>query len=128
MASLRNLFVVSFLSGTVAFGADSSLLTLVMPDAQVLCGANVERILKSEIGKEIGSQIQGKLPELQQAIQKTGFDPAKDLKEVLIAATGKGKNGPAWFWSAARSIPTKSAPPRQHGADAPGLSRGADPR
>jgi hypothetical protein len=95
VASLRNLFVVSFLSGAVAFGADSSLLSLVMPDAQVLCGANVERILKSEIGKEIGSQIQGKLPELQQAIQKTGFDPAKDLKEVLIAATGKGANGPA---------------------------------
>lgn len=95
MATLRNLFVVSVLCGAIAYGADSSLISLVMPDAQVLCGANVERILKSQIGKEIGSQIQGKVPELQQAIQKTGFDPTKDLKEVLIAATGKGQNGPA---------------------------------
>ena len=95
MAILRKVFVVSLLFGVVAFAADSSLLNLVMPDAQILCGANVERIIKSPIGKEIGSQIQGKLPEFQQALQKTGFDPTKDLKEVLLAATGQGQKGPA---------------------------------
>ncbi len=95
MATLRKLLVLSIFFGALACAADSSLLNLVMPDAQVLCGANVERILGSQIGKEIGSQIQGKFGELQQAIQKTGFDPTRDLKEVLIAATGKGQNGPA---------------------------------
>lgn len=95
MAILRKVSVVSFLFGVVAFAADSPLLKLVMPDAQILFGANVERIVNSQIGKEIGSQIQGKLPELQQAIQKTGFDPTKDLKEVLIAATAQGQKGPA---------------------------------
>ena len=95
MAILRKLFVASILFSVVAFAADSSLLNLVMPDAQILFGVNVDRIVKSQIGKEIGSQIQGKLPEVQQALQKTGFDPTKDLKEVLIAATAQGQKGPA---------------------------------
>jgi hypothetical protein len=79
----------------VSWAADPSLLNLVMPDARVLVGVNVERTLSSEIGKEIGSQIQNRAPDLQQIIQKTGFDPTHDLQEVLIAATGKGQNGPA---------------------------------
>ena len=95
MVTLRKLAVLSVLFGAVACAADSTLLNLVMPDAQVLCGANVERIVHSQIGQEIGSQIQGKFSEIQQVIQKTGFDPTRDLKEVLIAATGKGQNGPA---------------------------------
>jgi len=95
VANLRKLLILSASFGAVACAADSSLLNLVMPDAQVFCGVNVERILSSPIGKQIGSQIQDKFPEAQQAIQKTGFDPTKDLKEVLIAATGKGQNGPA---------------------------------
>lgn len=68
-----------------------------MPDAQVLVGVNVQRILLSQIGKEISSQIQGQAPELQQILKKTGFDPTHDLQEILIAATGKGQNGPALF-------------------------------
>ena len=95
MAILRTPLALSLVFSAAAFAADSSLLSFVMPDAQVLIGANVERVLNSEIGKQLGSQLQGKLPELQQVIQKTGFDPTKDLKEVIIAGTGKGQNGPA---------------------------------
>jgi len=95
VATLRTLFVVTLFAGASAFAADSSLLNLVMPDAQVLFGANVEHIVNSPLGKEIGSQLQGKLPDLQQVVQKTGLDPVHDIKEVVIAATGKGQNGPA---------------------------------
>lgn len=95
MASFRKLILFSVACGTMACGADSSLLKLVMPDAQILVGANVERILGSPIGKDLCSQAHAKLPELPQAMQKAGFDPTRDLKEVLIAATGKGQNGSA---------------------------------
>lgn len=95
MATLRKLLVFSVLFGAIACAADSSLLNLVMPDAQVLCGANVERIISSQIGHEIGSQIQGKFPEVQQVIQKAGFDPTRDLKEMLFAVTGKGPSAKA---------------------------------
>ena len=97
MAILRKTFIVVLVFSAAACAADSSLLNLVMPDARVLVGVNVERILSSQIGKEISSQIQGRVPELQQILQKTGFDPTKDLQELLIAATGKGQNGPALF-------------------------------
>jgi hypothetical protein len=98
VAISRKLLVSSSLAfASIACAADTSLLNLVMPNAKVLFGANVERILDSQIGKAIGSEIQAKLPELQQVLQKAGFDPAHDIKEVLIAAGGKGQNGPALF-------------------------------
>ncbi len=97
MPTLRKLLGVSVVFSAVACAADSSLLNLVMPDARVLVGVNVERILSSQIGKEIGAQIQHKAPDLQQILQKTGFDPTHDLQEVLIATTGKGQNGPTLF-------------------------------
>jgi hypothetical protein len=98
VAISRKLLVSSSLAfASIACAADTALLNLVMPDAKVLFGANVERILDSQIGKAVGSEIQGRLPELQQVLQKAGFDPAHDIKEVLIAASGKGQNGPALF-------------------------------
>ena len=97
MATLRKLLGVSVVFSAVACAADPSLLNLVMPDARALVGVNVERILSSQIGKDIRSQIQNGVPNLQQMLQKTGFDPIHDLQEVLIATTGKGQNGPALF-------------------------------
>jgi hypothetical protein len=97
VATLRKTFTIALVFSAAACAADPSLLNLVMPDARVLVGVNVERILSSPIGKEIESKIQGRAPELQQILQKTGFDPTKDLQEILIAATGKGQNGPALF-------------------------------
>ncbi len=95
MAVFRNVTYFLLASGAMACGADSTLLNLVMPDAQILAGANVERILGSPLGKNISSQVHGAVPELPQIMQKAGFDPTRDLKEVLIAATDKGQNGPA---------------------------------
>ena len=46
------------------------------------------------IGQQIGSQIRQAPPELQQIFKDTGFDPTRDLKEVLIASTGQGQNAP----------------------------------
>ena len=91
-------FFSTFLTfSALACAADPGLLNLVMPDAQVFAGINVERIAASPIGKEIGSKIQGAAPQIQQILTATGFDPARDLKEILIAATAQGQNGPALF-------------------------------
>jgi hypothetical protein len=97
VATLRKIFGISLVLSAAACAADTSLLDLVMPDAHVLVGANVEHILSSQIGKDIGSQIQNKVPDLQQILLKAGFDPTHDLQEILIAATGKGQNGPVLF-------------------------------
>ncbi len=97
MAILRRLFGVALAFAMAACGADPSLLNLVMPDARVLVGVNVEGILSSQIGKQMGAEMQRRAPDVQLMLQKTGFDPTKDLKEILIASTGKGTNGPTLF-------------------------------
>lgn len=97
MAFSRKLLISSLALSAAAWAADPSLLDLVMPDARVLAGVNVERILASPFGQEIGSQIQTGSPELRQLVEQTGFNPTRDLKELLIATVGEGQKPPALF-------------------------------
>ena len=97
VAMSRKLLISSLALSAAAWAADPSLLDLVMPDARVLAGINVEKILASPFGKEIGPQIRTGSPELRQLLEQTGFDPTRDLKEVLVASTGEGPKPPALF-------------------------------
>lgn len=94
MATSRRLIGISLAFGAIACAADPTLLNLVMPDAKVAFGVNVEKIVASPIGQQLGSQLRQAPPELQQIFQDTGFDPTRDLKEILIASTGQGQNAP----------------------------------
>jgi len=89
----RKLLSVSVAFSAVACAADPALLNLVMPDARIFAGVNVERILASPIGKQIDSQMADEAPQLQQFFNATGFDFRRDLKEILIAGTAQGQNG-----------------------------------
>ena len=97
MAISRKLLSVSVVFSAIACAADPALLNLVMPGAKIFAGVNVERILASPIGKEIDSKVREGAPQLQEILKQTGFDPTRDLKEILIAATAEGQNGPAIF-------------------------------
>src|SRR5690242_5153643 len=69
--------------------ADSGLLNLVMPDAKVLAGVNVDQVKTTPFGLYVLSQIQAQTPQhLQQVTALTGFDPTRDLHELLIASNG----------------------------------------
>jgi hypothetical protein len=94
VATSRRFITIFLAFGAIACAADPTLLNLVMPDAKVAFGLNVEKIVASPIGRELSSQIRQAPPELQQIFQDTGFDPTRDLKEVLIASTGQGQNAP----------------------------------
>jgi hypothetical protein len=97
LATSRKLLSVSLAFSALACAADPTLLNLVMPGARVFAGVNVERILASPIGKEIDSKIREAAPQFQEILNQTGFDPRRDLKEILIAATAQGQNGPSLF-------------------------------
>jgi hypothetical protein len=71
-----------------SFGADTQLLNLVMPDAQVLAGINVTNSEISPLGTFLLAQISANDKTLQELITQTGFDPRKDLTEVLAASNG----------------------------------------
>jgi hypothetical protein len=92
MAYLRKSFVWISLLAIAALpvmAADASLMKMVMPDAEFIMGVDVERIKGSPFGQLILSEMQKKEggdQDLQKFIEMTGFDPRRDLKEVVVAA------------------------------------------
>ncbi len=68
-------------------GVDPVLLQLVMPDATVLTGIQVDQTLASPFGQYVLSQMQPNDAGFVAFITATGFDPTKNLTQVL-AATG----------------------------------------
>jgi hypothetical protein len=72
---------------------DPALLNSAMPDARVVAGADLEKVKASAFGRFLLAQMEKEEKELQQFVAATGFDPRRDLQEVLLAASeppGKG--------------------------------------
>jgi hypothetical protein len=79
-----------------ACGADPQLMNLAMPDAKVLAGVNVTTAKTSPLGQFVFTQMQSSVPQLQNAITATGFDPFTDVTEVLVAGTADPAK-PVWL-------------------------------
>jgi len=85
-------FLFVILAGATGFaGVDPGLLKLVMPDAQTLTGVQADAVRSSPFGQYVISQIQLD-PGLNQIMTATGFDPRRDLHE-LVAAHAGGQTG-----------------------------------
>lgn len=86
---MKKLYSIAFslaaAAATAAAGVSPSLLNLVMPDATVVSGMNVAQSVTSPFGQYILSQMQSNDAGFLQFITSTGFDPRKDLLEVLAA-------------------------------------------
>lgn len=80
--------VAALLATGAASAADQGLLNLIMPDAKVVIGLEVEQAKASPFGQFLLSQAQPGEPELQKLMAETGFNPEKNVSEVLIASTG----------------------------------------
>jgi hypothetical protein len=68
-------------------GVDPVLLNLVMPDAKVLTGIQVDQSVTSPFGQYLLSKMQSDDAGFLQFVAATGFDPTRDLKQ-MIAAVG----------------------------------------
>ena len=75
--------LVAFFAGMLP-AADSQLVSLVMPDAKVIAGVNVEQAKGTPFGQFILTRMQQD-PHLQQITALSGFDPTRDLQELLFA-------------------------------------------
>jgi hypothetical protein len=83
------IFAALSLAAAPAFaGVDPVLLNLVMPDAKVLSGIQVDQSLASPFGQYILSQMQPTDPGYQKFVAVTGFDFKRDLHEILAASSG----------------------------------------
>jgi len=66
-------------------GVDPALLQLAMPDARALTGILADHVRSSIFGQYVVSQIQAD-SELARIMEATGFDPRKDLHELVAAS------------------------------------------
>ena len=78
-------FSLSLAAATATAGVSPALLNLVMPDATVLSGMNVDQSVTSPFGVYILSQMQANDGDFLKFIATTGFDPRRDLHEILAA-------------------------------------------
>ena len=87
---VRPLFAVFVLAG-FASAADSQLMNLMMPNAKVVAGVNVEQAKNSPFGQFMLSRFKNASPDWTAA---TGFDPRRDISEVLMGTAGQpGQQG-----------------------------------
>jgi hypothetical protein len=101
-------------AATVSAQVDPTLLGLLMPDAKVISGIRVDSAKGSQFGQYVLSHMQTDDPGLQKFISDTGFDPRRDLNEILVATAGtseapsplilgKGVFNPSQILTAARN-------------------------
>jgi len=73
--------------------ADPQLLHLVMPDATVLAGVNVDQAKATPFGQYVlTTLLQSQDQQLQKLATLTGFDPRRDVHELLLASTSAPGN------------------------------------
>lgn len=82
------LFATLLTTAGNSFAVDTQLLNLVMPDAQVMAGINITNAEITPLGTFLLAQISASDKSLQDLIAQTGFDPRRDVTEVLAASNG----------------------------------------
>lgn len=72
--------------------ADPALLSMVMPDAKVLSGVQVDSARNSAFGRFVLSHMQLDDDKLKKLLADAGFDPRRDLTEILMASNWSDAN------------------------------------
>jgi TonB family protein len=84
------LFASAILLAGSLFAADPGLLSLAVPDTQVMAGVNVAQLMLSPFGQFLLTQS-GPASDagLQMLIETADFDARRDLREILVSAGGQ---------------------------------------
>jgi hypothetical protein len=97
MTKLRQLAVLLSLPLTT-WAADPALLKLVMPDAKVIAGIQVDQTRNSLFGQYVLSHMQVDDAGFKTFLTETGFDPRRDVSEILIASSWESTGaGSRWL-------------------------------
>src|SRR5579864_8433546 len=71
----------------ISSAADAQLLGLMMPDAKTLAGVNITQVLGSPLGQFLLAQAPLDDPNYQQFLQAAGFDPTRDISQIVAASS-----------------------------------------
>jgi hypothetical protein len=96
MTNLRR-FAVLLALPIATWAADPALLKLVMPDAKVIAGIQVNQTKNSLFGQYILSHMTVDDAGFKSFIAQTGFDPRRDVSEIMIASNWES-NSTASRW------------------------------
>jgi hypothetical protein len=103
MLKLRNFGTLTFALQITAFAAvDPGLLRLVMPDAKVIAGLQVRETKNSLFGQYVLSHMQLEDAGFKKFIAQTGFDPRRDVTEILMASNWEQSSPQSRWLVAAR--------------------------
>src|SRR5262245_25178590 len=83
-------FALACLSATAGLAADPQMLRLVMPDAKVVSGIDVDHFKATPFGQFVLSQFLANA-DFSTLAGATGFDPRRDVSEVVMASPGDPK-------------------------------------
>ena len=72
---------------------DPALIRLVGPDVTVLAGIDVDQAKASPFGQYLLQQSQKDEEGFKKLTEATGFDPRRDLREILMASAGGQNSG-----------------------------------
>src|ERR1700693_1603584 len=87
MKKLCNFGTLILALQVTAFAAvDPGLLLLVMPDAKVIAGLQVRQTKNSLFGQYVLSHMQIEDAAFKKFIAQTGFDPRRDVTEIIMAS------------------------------------------
>lgn len=92
MPAWRKSVVLLIASACLAAAADPLLLNRVSPQTKVLAGADVSRFTASLFGRSLLSQLQTSEPQFAALTKMVGFDPFRDLQEIVVASPGDAKD------------------------------------
>jgi len=82
------LAALPFISCAAFAGVDQGLLNLVPSGSKALSGVQVDKSKDSPFGQYLLNRMQDGDSGLENFVQSTGFDPRRDVQELLFAATG----------------------------------------
>ena len=70
---------------------DSDLLRYIGPDTKQIAGAYVDRLASSPLGLFLQSKAGAENRDFINFVTATGFDPRRDLREVIVASPGQAQ-------------------------------------
>lgn len=89
---MRSIFSISLLTFAVslpAFAAvDQGLLALAPPEARFIASIDISRAKNSQFGQYVLNRADTDNHDFEEMIRATGFDPRRDLQDVVLAASG----------------------------------------
>jgi hypothetical protein len=86
---------IAVLAAPMVFGADFALQDYLPPDTKVVMGLRVRALTESSLFQESGASTKTLTESWTKLTAVTGFDPLRDIDEVLLTSPADRENAPA---------------------------------